>query len=34
MTVDFINMINNIAAGGKTELNANFRPSFRNVIAF
>ena len=33
MTVEYINMINNIAAGVKTEVNAKFRPSFRNVIA-
>ena len=33
MAVDYINIINKMAASGKTEIKANFHPIFRNMIA-
>ena len=33
MAVDYINMINKMAAGRKTETKANFPKNFRNMIA-
>ena len=33
MAVDYINMINKMTAGGKTEIKSNFHPIFRNMIA-
>ena len=33
MAVEYINMINKMVAGGKTELRASFRQIFRKMIA-
>ena len=33
MAVDYINIINKMAASGITELKANFHPIFRTIIA-
>ena len=32
MAVDYINIINKMAASGKTEIKSNFHPIFRNMI--
>ena len=33
MAVDYINMINKMAASGKSEIKVNFYPIFRSMIA-
>ena len=33
MSVDYINMINKMAASGKTEIKGNFHLIFQNMIA-